>query len=439
MDLQDLFSDLATEQVEDAALEGLDEEVALFDLDEAHPSSPSPSSEGDSKLGEKQQEDPKEIVLSPEGIAFFRSNTFTLYKEDTLLWPVQDSLDPFLSLIDGSIVNEYIKNGYFMREVSSISVLAKYLFHIMCCTADKSLRRSACDSLIYLLTTCNSMPYIKQELCLVLVNLGGDMSNLWEDVLHYKSRVIPPPSCASPEDEASQMTDSQLREVLVVLLRFLSQWLIRYKNYTAKDVDDLLLIFLIIGLDPKVIDNALDADIGACITHTLKLYSSDKEFFQRMRNIVKWLLEYCSGDLPSVVYLCQAYLSPTGRGRKMRGVLAFHQLCQHLRLSKESFVADVQARDIADLLTSYFQISPDLTVAYDSYYIIKLVDLSLHLDLVQQDQKDDLKTICDLAEQKFHRSQGSADDMNPTISFQCLVATLSRWSSCYTRLASLDE
>ncbi|XP_045102830.1 uncharacterized protein LOC123499187 isoform X2 [Portunus trituberculatus] len=445
--LQSMCHAMSMEQKEAALLEELEEEIALFDLhgngdiiyQDNSEGSVSPSSEENEEPVKEQQEGYKEIALSPEGIAFFKDDIFTLYTEDTLVWPRQNLCDSFLFLLDGSIVNKFIKNQHFMREISSTSVLAKYLLHLMCCTANVRMRHTAWNNLLYLLTTCNSMPYMKNELCLALLNLGGDMSHLQEDMLHYKSEIIPPPSCAFPKAEAPQMTDSQLQDVLVLLLRFLSRWLVSYKNYTAKDVDDLLLIFLLIGLDPKVIDSNLEPHIAACITHTLNLYSSDQEFSQRMRNGVEFVLEYCDDDLPSILHLCQAYLSPTGRTRKLCGVIAFHQVCRHLKLFNFSFVDDVQVKDIADILTSYFQVNPPVSNAYDSYYIIKLVDFSLHLDVIQRDQMDNLKTICDLAEQKFDRSQGGPDDLNPTISFQHLATTLSKWKKHYDRLDGLDS
>ncbi|XP_045102835.1 uncharacterized protein LOC123499187 isoform X6 [Portunus trituberculatus] len=383
--LQSMCHAMSMEQKEAALLEELEEEIALFDLhgngdiiyQDNSEGSVSPSSEENEEPVKEQQEGYKEIALSPEGIAFFKDDIFTLYTEDTLVWPRQNLCDSFLFLLDGSIVNKFIKNQHFMREISSTSVLAKYLLHLMCCTANVRMRHTAWNNLLYLLTTCNSMPYMKNELCLALLNLGGDMSHLQEDMLHYKSEIIPPPSCAFPKAEAPQMTDSQLQDVLVLLLRFLSRWLVSYKNYTAKDVDDLLLIFLLIGLDPKVIDSNLEPHIAACITHTLNLYSSDQEFSQ--------------------------------------------------------------VKDIADILTSYFQVNPPVSNAYDSYYIIKLVDFSLHLDVIQRDQMDNLKTICDLAEQKFDRSQGGPDDLNPTISFQHLATTLSKWKKHYDRLDGLDS
>ncbi|XP_045102837.1 uncharacterized protein LOC123499187 isoform X8 [Portunus trituberculatus] len=375
--LQSMCHAMSMEQKEAALLEELEEEIALFDLHDNSEGSVSPSSEENEEPVKEQQEGYKEIALSPEGIAFFKDDIFTLYTEDTLVWPRQNLCDSFLFLLDGSIVNKFIKNQHFMREISSTSVLAKYLLHLMCCTANVRMRHTAWNNLLYLLTTCNSMPYMKNELCLALLNLGGDMSHLQEDMLHYKSEIIPPPSCAFPKAEAPQMTDSQLQDVLVLLLRFLSRWLVSYKNYTAKDVDDLLLIFLLIGLDPKVIDSNLEPHIAACITHTLNLYSSDQEFSQ--------------------------------------------------------------VKDIADILTSYFQVNPPVSNAYDSYYIIKLVDFSLHLDVIQRDQMDNLKTICDLAEQKFDRSQGGPDDLNPTISFQHLATTLSKWKKHYDRLDGLDS
>ena len=63
---------------------------------------------------------------------------------------------------------------------------------------------------------------------------------------------------------------------------------------------------------------------------------------QRMRNIVERVLEYCGGDLPSIVYLCQSYTSPIGRAKTLCGVIAFHQLCLHLKLNKFNFVTEVQ-------------------------------------------------------------------------------------------------
>ena len=49
------------------------------------------------------------------------------------------------------------------------------------------------------------------------------MSSVREDMLHYRSQVIPPPSCASPKAEAPQMTDSQLQEVLGLVSGLLHQ------------------------------------------------------------------------------------------------------------------------------------------------------------------------------------------------------------------------
>lgn len=45
--------------------------------------------------------------------------------------------------------------------------------------------------------------------------------------------------------------------------------------------------------------------------------------------------------------------------------------------------------------------------------------------------QDDLKTICDLVEDKFERSQGTPDDLNPTIALQHLASSLSKWNKHY--------
>ncbi|MPC18462.1 hypothetical protein E2C01_011348 [Portunus trituberculatus] len=170
--LQSMCHAMSMEQKEAALLEELEEEIALFDLHDNSEGSVSPSSEENEEPVKEQQEGYKEIALSPEGIAFFKDDIFTLYTEDTLVWPRQNLCDSFLFLLDGSIVNKFIKNQHFMREISSTSVLAKYLLHLMCCTANVRMRHTAWNNLLYLLTTCNSMPYMKNELCLALLNLG---------------------------------------------------------------------------------------------------------------------------------------------------------------------------------------------------------------------------------------------------------------------------
>lgn len=64
------------------------------------------------------------------------------------------------------------------------------------------------------------------------------------------------------------------------ILRFLSQCFTRHKKYTSQDADELILIFIAIALDPKVIDAVLDTHIAACIAHSLTLYSTDEDFFE---------------------------------------------------------------------------------------------------------------------------------------------------------------
>ena len=61
-----------------------------------------------------------------------------------------------------------------------------------------------------------------------------------------------------------------------------------------------------------------------------------------MQTVVEYILEYCNGDLPSVLYLCQACITPTGRGKTLRNAIAFLQLQVHLKVPTKGFVSDVQ-------------------------------------------------------------------------------------------------
>ncbi|KAG0717118.1 hypothetical protein GWK47_055090 [Chionoecetes opilio] len=356
---------------------------------------------------------------------------------NTLYWKRQNMTDNFLSTIDPSILNKFIINGYFMKEVAEPSEIVMYLFHKICCTANEELCSASYDTLSYMLYTCDALPYIKNEFFLALVNLGGDLSLLERDVMSYKSSVIPPQSLGAPA--LAQMTETQLVTVLHMLLRLLSQCFTRHKNYTCQDADELIVIFTAIALDPKTIDAALDYHIVACISHTLTLYSSDDHFSKRLKGVVRCLVQYCDGDLPSLVHLCQFYLSSTKRGAVLCSAVAFQQLRLNLKLPEEDFVGDVQVKHIADVLTGYFESGFKLTGAYDAYYLIKLIDLCLYLDNIRPHQREDLGRICDLIEERFPSTQGNADDMNPTISFQYRVSTLKKWKRYLVSLISENQ
>ncbi|XP_050737557.1 uncharacterized protein LOC127009017 [Eriocheir sinensis] len=411
-----LYDVEAAEQYAGKKIQEVEEELRLFDLDDIHST---PQEDTESEHGDIP------FYLAPDGIDIFKNDMYSLYTEDDLVWPFEDDTDTFLSVIDERAVKEFIKRGYLMRECSSTNLLVEYVFHTMCCTSDEKLRYSSYNTLMYLLNTCTSFSSIKAQLHMALVNLGADLDNLKMDTSEYDSPVFPD-SCDAPQGNV--MTRTELRKVLVLVLQFLSVCLASREKHTDQDPDDFILHLIALGLDSKIIDLALDAHIGVCISHCLCWYPSNEHFKQKLKYLVGRILEYCEGDILSVVHLCRAYVVPTYRGNILKRALTFHQLQTHLRLPDEDFVSDIQARHVVHLLSKFYERPKRDKTSCHSYYILTLLDLCINEEFsLQPENRSDILKVCDLVKQEMGHVQFTAEDVYSAIITWYLCHVTLKW------------
>ncbi|XP_042218974.1 uncharacterized protein LOC121864120 isoform X3 [Homarus americanus] len=358
MDMESLVKAECSERNLHDRLEKFAEEMKWFDLkeDESLPVLPGPDIE------DIQQ---RQIELQPPGIPFFTGTHVQLYTEETLIWPFHDNAIQSLAKVDPSNVRRYIKEGLFQRQYSSknsAKLLVKYLFHVMCSTTDEELRFSAYNTLCYLFEANEPKTNILKDLYKALANLGADVSKLAVNVSDIKSPVIP---SSKSEKIVAENSSRIIREILTMLLQLLSIILTNSKMYSENDLDELIFIFLAIGLDPKVIDTSLDSQISTCICHALNLYASDEIFYQ--------------------------------------------------------------VKDLLELIEEQLYVLSEEEDGYILHSVMKLLDCCLGHEPLPATQKKHLQEICDLINPVISGRRDKVDDINPTIFRFYATLVIAKW------------
>nr|XP_053627834.1 uncharacterized protein LOC128685363 isoform X4 [Cherax quadricarinatus] len=276
MDIESLVKAEVSDRHTDAFLVNIAKELKLFD----------DSTENETKplvlelpvdIDVKQQ---RNVVLQPPGVPFFTKRHHHLYTEDTLIWPFQKT-PQILADLKPPKIKKYICEDWFMRGFPSqktVILLIRYLFHTMCCTMDSQVRHSAYSTICYLLTIKELQINMIQDYYLAFDNLGADLSKLKKDVSNFTSPVIPSTgTCLNGSDKRIPL--KVLKETISLILQ-LQVLLLTKKKYESKDADNLICMYLAIGLDPRMIDVGMDNHIANCVANTLSLYTSDESFYQ---------------------------------------------------------------------------------------------------------------------------------------------------------------
>ncbi|XP_042218973.1 uncharacterized protein LOC121864120 isoform X2 [Homarus americanus] len=352
---------------------------------------------------------------------------FDLKEDETLIWPFHDNAIQSLAKVDPSNVRRYIKEGLFQRQYSSknsAKLLVKYLFHVMCSTTDEELRFSAYNTLCYLFEANEPKTNILKDLYKALANLGADVSKLAVNVSDIKSPVIP---SSKSEKIVAENSSRIIREILTMLLQLLSIILTNSKMYSENDLDELIFIFLAIGLDPKVIDTSLDSQISTCICHALNLYASDEIFYQRVEGLVEQITSYSEFHHHNVSHFCCMYILPTRRGTILRSSIAFLQAQINLRKEEKILHVIVEVKDLLELIEEQLYVLSEEEDGYILHSVMKLLDCCLGHEPLPATQKKHLQEICDLINPVISGRRDKVDDINPTIFRFYATLVIAKW------------
>ncbi|KAG7170601.1 hypothetical protein Hamer_G013414, partial [Homarus americanus] len=327
------------------------------------------------------------------------SNYIISYENcETLIWPFHDNAIQSLAKVDPSNVRRYIKEGLFQRQYSSknsAKLLVKYLFHVMCSTTDEELRFSAYNTLCYLFEANEPKTNILKDLYKALANLGADVSKLAVNVSDIKSPVIP---SSKSEKIVAENSSRIIREILTMLLQLLSIILTNSKMYSENDLDELIFIFLAIGLDPK-----------------------------RVEGLVEQITSYSEFHHHNVSHFCCMYILPTRRGTILRSSIAFLQAQINLRKEEKILHVIVEVKDLLELIEEQLYVLSEEEDGYILHSVMKLLDCCLGHEPLPATQKKHLQEICDLINPVISGRRDKVDDINPTIFRFYATLVIAKW------------
>lgn len=413
-------------------LEKLAEEIKLFELEE---------NETPAQLPAPVLTEDRVITLQPPGVPFFTTSAYHLYTEKTLVWPFHEKKSSCLVKIDPAEVKTYIKEGFFQREYPSnttVMLLIKYLFHLMCCTTDSELLHATFNSLCYLVETNPVKFNMCQDLYLAMSNLGGDTGKLGHDVSTMQSPVF---SQTSDKPVESEISSGTLIETLMLILQFQSSVLSKGKLYEQGNVADLVSIFLAIGVDPKIVDQGLDSDISTGISYTLDLYSSDQKFYQNMQDLAEKITKYCDFHHHTVSHVCCMYLLPTHRGQTLRSSVAFFEAQIGLGVEEKVLLDIVEVEDVAELVEEQMEVFREGD-GYVLHSVMKLLDCCISHEPLSSAQRKHLTKMCDAINPAVVDRRYRVDDLSHTLFRFYATNVLAKWSrrvGLMGRQQTLDE
>ncbi|XP_047502796.1 uncharacterized protein LOC125048241 isoform X2 [Penaeus chinensis] len=399
-DYEYLVSAELSDQHQSDQLEKLDKEITLFNYEDDDVPAP--------KIQVPDVEQ-RQIELHPPGIVFFSTDRCRLYTEDTLVWPFADSFTNPLGSLSLDKVKVYIKEGLFQRVYSSkgtTKLMMKYLFHLCCCTTDMELLYPTYNTLCYIAENNECHLNVCQELYLALANLGADMKKYGKDPSLIKSPVLPPcPAVNPPEQPVST------KKNLSLMLQFLGVLLTHSRKCSDDDLDELMKIFVAIGLDPTVINTGLDLQVATCISRTLSLYPSQQVFFQRVQGLVEDIITYCDCNHHTVSHVCTMYIQPTCLGQILCKSIAFLQVELSLQAKDKNSLDLVEIDDVVELIESQLEVMSAEEDGYLLHSVMKLLVCCVGDGPFTPTQKKSLRHMCDLLNPVIISKRVKVDDM----------------------------
>ncbi|XP_053627832.1 uncharacterized protein [Cherax quadricarinatus] len=440
MDIESLVKAEVSDRHTDAFLVNIAKELKLFD----------DSTENETKplvlelpvdIDVKQQ---RNVVLQPPGVPFFTKRHHHLYTEDTLIWPFQKT-PQILADLKPPKIKKYICEDWFMRGFPSqktVILLIRYLFHTMCCTMDSQVRHSAYSTICYLLTIKELQINMIQDYYLAFDNLGADLSKLKKDVSNFTSPVIPSTgTCLNGSDKRIPL--KVLKETISLILQ-LQVLLLTKKKYESKDADNLICMYLAIGLDPRMIDVGMDNHIANCVANTLSLYTSDESFYQYVQSLAKNIIEYGKFDHLNVSHICSMYLSYTAThyGRALRSAVAIIQAQISLQREELNIFDVVDVQDVAQLVEEQLQIFYDEEDGCVLHSVMKLMDFCITDEPLSAARKKELKKIVELINPIASTKRDKVDDVNITVFRFFAHLVIKKWRGkmgAMGRQQTLDE
>ncbi|XP_037772822.1 uncharacterized protein LOC119568395 [Penaeus monodon] len=400
MDYEYLVSAELSDQHKKNQLEKLHKEINLFNYED-----------DDVPVAQIQVPDveQRQVKLHPPGIVFFSTGRCHLYTEETLVWPFTDSPTNPLGCLSPDKVKMYIKEGLFQRVYSSkgtTKLLMKYLFHLCCCTTDVELLYPTYNTLCYIAENNECHMNICQELYLALDNLGADMEKYGKDPAHMKSSVLPSsPTVNPPEQPVST------KKNLALMLQFLGVLLTHWRKCSEDDLDELIKIFVAVGLDPTVINTGLDLQIATCISRTLSLYPSQHVFFQRVQGLVEDIITYCNFNHHTVSHVCTMYIQPTSLGQIFCKSIAFLQVELSLQAKDKNILDLVEIDDVVNLIESQLEVMSAEEDGYLLHSVMKLLVCCVGDGPFTPTQKKSLRHMCDLLNPVVISKRVKVEDM----------------------------
>lgn len=381
-------------------LEKLDKEITLFN----YKGEDVPVNPVDVLYVEQRQ-----IELNPPGKVLFSNDHHSLYTEDTLVWPFTDSSSNPLGSLSPDKVKMYIKEGLFQRVYSSkgtTKLMMKYLFHLCCCTTDMELLYPTYNTLCYIAENNECHLNIFPELYLALANLGADMKKCGKDPSHIKSPVLPPSPTVDPPEQLVTV-----KKNLAMMLQFLQVLLTHSRKCSEDDLDELIKIFVAIGIDPMVINTGLDLQVSTCISRTLNLYPSQLAFFQRVQGLVEYIITYCGCNHHTVSHVCTSYIQPTCLGQILRKSVAFLQVELSLKAEEKNCLDLVEIDDVLQLIENQLEVISAEKDGYLLHSVMKLLVCCVGDGPFTPAQKKSLRHICDLLNPVITNKRVKVEDM----------------------------
>ncbi|KAK3868536.1 hypothetical protein Pcinc_026084 [Petrolisthes cinctipes] len=382
----------------------------------------------------------RKMQQKPPGVPFFTKQNHHLYTEDTLIWDSKLIEKCKLSTLNGPKVRKLIKEGLIQRKFLLPQYPIRFIFHTMMSTTDENMCYQAYNSLCYLLQSTNVRGMrLRLDFYLALGNLGADLSKVGQDLSKLKHPMIP----SSPDHQDIPdiaLTPTQLRDKLKLVLQLFSTILADPNNSTdssglakpdviMEDLDELIMTFIALGLDPKVVETNLDHHIANCITNCLNLYPSHLQFCKRVQELVERISTYCNFDPHNVAHVCCQFLLPTPQGCILRASLAFVQLQICLNVEKKTVLDIVKLNDVTKLVEERLSFIKERD-GYTIYFIIKLLDCCVYMeyeDVLSDAEKLELKSLEQILESVFTNIRDNVDDLNLTVVRFYSVRVLEKW------------
>ncbi|KAK4305178.1 hypothetical protein Pmani_022919 [Petrolisthes manimaculis] len=379
----------------------------------------------------------RKIQQKPPGVPFFTKPNHHLYTEDTLIWDTK-----LLEKYKLSTVKKLIKEGLMQRKFLRPQYPIPFIFHTMMSTTDENMCYQAYNSLSYLLQSTHTQGIrLRLDFYLALGNLGADLSKTGLDL----SKLVKHPMIPSSPDHQDipdiDLTPTLLRDKLKLALQLYSTILAETNNNNSdtsglakgdvkmENLDELIMTFIAVGLDPKVVQTNLDHHIANCITNCLNLYPSHLQFCKRVQELVENISTYCNYDPHNVAHVCCQFLLPTPQGCILRASLAFVQLQICLNVETKIVLDIVKLSDVTKLMEEKLSFIKEKE-GYIIYFIVKLLDCCVYMenvDVLSDAEKLELKNLEQILDSVFTNIHDNVDDLNLTVVRFYSVKVLEKW------------